>query len=145
MNTQTILVTADKTAGKAAAAAMQAEYAKSLTRAFRKAAEALNEGDAITVEIKVAAGEYDGDLGSGAYELPLFDNENGRLHILGGYNSSFTNRDPFHTPSQIITIRDRSAPIFNFSRNAKLAAFVLWTAWSSTPATPTITTPEPTA
>ena len=123
--TSTYFVGGDKAAGKAAASAVGAKWVKSLTKAFAQAANDLNAGGPQTVYINVAAGEYDGDLGSGAYTLPKFANPTGSLLIQGGWDKTFAKRDPFGTPAMIVTIPDRSAPLWSFARNSKLAAFIV--------------------
>lgn len=115
----------DKAIAKPAAQAMGAKWVKSLTKGFASAAQDLNAGGSVSVVIKVAAGEYDGDLGSGAYAIPKLTNSSGSLLIEGGYDSSFTSRDPFSTPSRIVTIAERSAPMWSIARNSKLKSFIV--------------------
>ena len=119
------LVGGDKEKGKAAAEKVDGKWVKSLTKAFAKAAADLEAGGEMTVTIKLAAGEYKGDLGSGAYDLPIFNNEKARLHIIGGFSPNFSKRKPFKTPSRIVTVPDRSAPLWKFAKRSKLAAFVV--------------------
>lgn len=96
----------------------------SLTKAFQSAATDLSSGS-VTVRIKLAAGEYNGDLGSGAYALPTYSNPEASLIIEGGYSPDFSERDPFRTPSRIVTIAQRSAPLWTIGRNSKLKAFIV--------------------
>ncbi|CAM2069410.1 hypothetical protein SCOR_28825 [Sulfidibacter corallicola] len=114
----------DKEAGKAAAATAGAKWVKSLTKGLAKAAADLNGGKN-QVTLKVAAGAFKGDLGSGAYQLPQFNNPAGTLTLIGGYDAQFAKRDPFGTPSTIETIADRSAPLWTFARNSKLKGLVV--------------------
>ncbi|CAM2008861.1 hypothetical protein [Acanthopleuribacter pedis] len=121
---KTYLVGGDKEAGKAAAEAAGAKWVKSLTKAFAKAANDLNGGENEVV-VKLAAGDQNGDLGSGAYALPQFNNPSGSLTLIGGFDNAFAKRDPFGTPTVITTIADRSAPLWTFARNTKLKALVV--------------------
>ncbi|MCK4415065.1 MAG: hypothetical protein KAY32_16155 [Candidatus Eisenbacteria sp.] len=121
----TYLVGGDRTLGKTAAVEWEGAWVKNLSKAFARAADDLNAGGAITVTIKVAQGEYDGDLGSGAYQLPQFTNPAGVLIIEGGYDPAFALRNPFSTPSWITTIPERSAPLVAFARNSKLQGFIV--------------------
>lgn len=118
-----IFVTPDKSA-KAIAAERGGVYAKNLTKGFKEAATLVNAGGPVSVSVLVASGEYDGDLGSGAYELPLFNNPEAHLTIQGGYDSAFEKRDAFGTPTQIVTINDRSAPMIKFPKRCMLASFI---------------------
>lgn len=102
----------DKTAGKAAA--KNGKWAKSLTKGLKAAAKALAEGGPMTVVVKVAAGDYDGDLGSGAFQFPELGNKDAEFRLEGGYSEDFSKRDPFGTPSRIVTIAERSAPLLQF-------------------------------
>lgn len=106
-----ITVGGDKAAGKAAG-----KWAKNPTKGFKAAAAALTaeKGNEVTVKVKIAAGEYDGDMGSGGYELPAFQNGKATLHIMGGYSADFSKRDPFRTPTRLITVKDRSIELLKF-------------------------------
>ncbi|MFH1727825.1 MAG: hypothetical protein ABIA04_05340 [Pseudomonadota bacterium] len=121
----TYLVGAGSDAGKQAATAQSATWVKNLTKAINKAANDINAGGDVSVLIKVAAGDYNGDMGSGAYAIPLLNNLNGTLKIEGGYDSSFASRNPFATPSKIVTVKDRSAPIITFTTKSKLKALIV--------------------
>ena len=88
----------DKEAGKALAEAHGGKWAKSPSKAFKWASEALAEGGSKTVTVRLAAGEYDGDLGSGANILPSFNNPEADLVLQGGWSADFTTRDPFGRP-----------------------------------------------
>ena len=118
-------VTKEKDAGKAAAEKAGGKWAKSLTKAFAWAGRDFEEKKETNVIIKVAQGEYSGDLGSGAYQMPLYDNPKESLKIEGGYNKDFTARKPFATPSKIVTIKERSAVLISFTKKSKLKSFVM--------------------
>lgn len=104
-----ITVGGDKAAGKALGT-----WAKSLTKAFSAASQALATGGPVTVVVKVAAGDHDGDLGSGAYELPSLRNAQGTLRLEGGYSPDFSARDPFGTPTRVVTNPKRSLSLWQF-------------------------------
>ena len=118
-------VSKDKESGKAAAEKTKGKWTKSLTKAFALAAREINEKKELSITIKVAEGDYNGDLGSGAYQLPLYDNPKGSIKLLGGFNNDFTVRKPFHTPTKIITIKERSATMLAFTKKSKLKSFVM--------------------
>ncbi len=101
----------DKVAGAALAKGEGAKWAKSLTKGIRVARKILNKGGEATVVLKLAAGDYTGDLGSGAYQFPALSNKDAELRIEGGYSADFKTRDPFGTPTRIVTIETRSAPL----------------------------------
>lgn len=108
-----ITVGGDKEAGKALGKAL-GKWAKSPTKGFKRAAKAIAEKGARTVVIKIAAGKYKGDLGSGVYQMPRFQNPEAKLRIEGGYSADFTARDPFRTPTHFACDKDRSAPLIKF-------------------------------
>jgi len=101
----------DKAAGAALAKGEGAKWAKSLTKGVRVAKKILAKGGEVTVVLKLAAGDYTGDLGSGAYQFPALSNKDAELRIEGGYSADFKNRDPFGTPTRILTVQTRSAPL----------------------------------
>jgi hypothetical protein len=101
----------DKTAGAALAQGEGAKWTKSLTKGVRVAKKILAKGGETTVVLKLAAGDYKGDLGSGAYQFPTLSNKEAHVRIEGGYSADFKARDPFGTPTRILTIQTRSAPL----------------------------------
>jgi hypothetical protein len=109
-----ILVGGDKAAGKALAKSTDGQWAKSLSKGLRRASKVLAAGGEMTVVVKVAAGDYNGDIGSGAYQFPELNNKDAEFRLEGGYSADFTKRDPFGTPTRIVTISERSAPLLQF-------------------------------
>lgn len=101
----------DKAAGAALAKGEGAKWVKSLTKGVRVAKKILAKGGEATVVLKLATGDYKGDLGSGAYQFPVLSNKDAELRIEGGYSADFKARDPFGTPTRIVTIQTRSAPL----------------------------------
>lgn len=95
---------------------------RSFHRGLGKALEMLRRGD---VTIKVAEGEYDGQLGMGVWVLDQIDAEDRTLRILGGYDASFSSRDPFGTPSVLVTAPGRSGPMLEFATRSKLKELVI--------------------
>lgn len=104
-----ITVGGDKEAGKALG-----KWAKSPTKGFKRASKAIAEKGPRTVIVKIAAGKYRGDLGSGVYKMPRFQNPEAVLRIEGGYSADFKTRDPFGTPTHLACDKDRSAPLIKF-------------------------------
>jgi hypothetical protein len=123
--TKVYYVGGDKAVAKPAAAADGAKWVKNLTKAFAKAATDINAGGNVSVVIRMATGDYDGDLHCGAYGIPKFVNPKGNLLIQGGFADNFKTKGPFTAPSKIVTISDRSMPIWNFARNTKLNSFIV--------------------
>lgn len=122
----------DKEKGKAMASSAGGKWGKSLSKGFKNAAKAINaaKGAKVIACIKVAAGEYDGDFGSGAYILPEIKNPKAILIIEGGYSPDFVKRDPFLSPTKLVTTKDRSAPLLKFRASTphnqdELAALII--------------------
>jgi len=55
----------------------------------------------MTVNIKVAAGAYQGKGGRDAFHIPEIYEPDTRLRLLGGYDDSFQKRAPFSTPTVV--------------------------------------------
>lgn len=109
----TILVPGSKEtreACNAAAAKMNATCARHLTKAMNAAAEELAKGGPMKVTIKIAAGEHKGDMDAGNYLMPLFNNPQADLVFEGGYDASFSKRDPFFEPTYFVTTSARGGP-----------------------------------
>lgn len=104
----------EKVAGQALAKGEGTKWVKSLTKGVRVARKILAKGGEMTVVLKLAAGDYKGDLGSGAYQFPALSNKDAEVRLEGGYSADFKARDPFGTPSRIVTIETRSAPLIQF-------------------------------
>ncbi|HHQ47419.1 MAG TPA: hypothetical protein ENK19_00870, partial [Acidobacteria bacterium] len=119
-----ILVGGPRTEGKAAAAKSGAVWVKSLTKGFARAAREIGPGTA-EVELRLAEGEYTGDLGSGAYAIPKMVNPKATLTVSGGWIDGFSRRDPFGHPSVILATPQRSAPLWTVERGSKLGALVI--------------------
>ncbi len=116
--------------GKAVAEAGGGSWSKGLTKALEAAAVPLNAAGSPTVVLRIAAGDYTGDLGSGTYAIPEFTNAQGTLVLEGGYAADFRKRDPFATPTRLRSVEGQSAPVLNFpkstpSRQSRLRAFIL--------------------
>ncbi len=54
-------------------AATGGEWLNNLTKGFARAAAKINEGGEMTAILKVAAGDFNGDMGSGSYALTEFN------------------------------------------------------------------------
>ena len=96
-----------------------------LTKAMAVAAEALNAGGAMTVTLRLAGGEYLGDMDGGNYVLPLFDNPEANLLFEGGYDAGFQSRDPWTTPTRFSTTEARGGAYWTVARNTKTRSLVV--------------------
>lgn len=93
----------------------QAVFAeRSLTAALRNAHETLSGCGACRVTIRIASGEYDGKAGTGQWSLPEVIAPDASLHILGGYDETFETRNPFLTPTLMVTPPERSGIVLSF-------------------------------
>ena len=114
----------------AAAAGDDVQCARHLTKAFMVASEAMAAGGAMTVTLKLAGGEYRGDMDGGNYAMPVFSNPQAHLVIEGGYDASFSARDPWGTPTQFLTTEARGGAYWTVGRNTKTASLtvdgILW-------------------
>ncbi|MBI4748437.1 MAG: hypothetical protein HY774_08095 [Acidobacteria bacterium] len=117
------LVGADESATKAAAGRVGGTAVSSLTKAFAAAVADLSAGSNVT--IKLAAGDYNGDFGSGAYALGVINAPTATLKLEGGFKPDFSSRSPFRLPSMIVATPQRSAPLLKFAANSKLGAFIV--------------------
>ncbi len=108
---------------KAQAAGGQAE--RTLQRALDRAAEALNKGGPAVVTVRIAAGEYGGKLGAGTFAVPVVDNPEGTLRILGGYGDDLEARAPFRTLTRLKTAAGRGGGILAFTEKSKLKELVV--------------------
>jgi hypothetical protein len=104
----------DKAAGKAAAQSGRGKWVSQPSKAFRLAAAAIQDGGDVDVIVRIAEGEYGGDLGSGAYTLPSLRGSEATFTIEGGWSASFESREPFRTPTTFVTNRGRSQPMLKF-------------------------------
>lgn len=96
-----------------------------LTKAMAVASETINAGGAMTVTIKMAAGDYTGDMDGGSYALPLFSNPEANLIFEGGYDASFSTRDPWGSPTRFATTAARGAAYWTVARNTKTRSLVV--------------------
>ena len=83
-------------------------------RAFALAHDTLQSCGNCEVHIKIAAGKYLGKTSSGHWVFPSTIAPDATLKILGGYDATFTTRDPFRHPTQLVTGNKRSAPVLTF-------------------------------
>lgn len=121
----------DREKGAAVADAAGGRWVKNLTKGFKAAAKVIAQPGPRIVVLRVAAGDHDGDLGSGSYQLPRLHNPDVTLRIEGGYAADFATRDPFGTPTRILASKDRQAPLIQFNKSRgrmmqdELAALVI--------------------
>lgn len=118
----------DTPAAQHAAGAANGETVFAERRFFRglaKAAELLGQPGAGKVTVKVAAGQYTGQANKGTWEIPAVSNPEATLHILGGYDDSFSTRDPFARPVELVTIRGRDGALLQVSQRSTLKELVI--------------------
>lgn len=120
-----ICIGGDETKGREHATAGGGKWTKeNLPKAFGWAAEAL-AGKEASVVIKVAAGDYVGEQA-----LPAFNSPKGKLEISGGWDPTFTTRDPFRTPTRFLAASARGGPMLLFAAKDQLGGIhfdgVLW-------------------
>lgn len=96
---------------------------RSMQKALNTAATLAAGGHAIT--IMVAGGEYGGAIGSGTLNIPKVSSPQGRIYLLGGWNSDFTTRNPFQHLSRIITQPGRGGAILEVGQKSLLAELVI--------------------
>ena len=96
-----------------------------LWRALDQAADLVNEGGTRTVQVLIAEGDYAGQFSAGIQRVPRMGNASASLHILGGMNDDFSERDPFERPVRIPTMETRDGAIFQIAGNSTLAEIVV--------------------
>ena len=89
-------------------------------KALKQAATELSQTGPQSVTIKIAAIEDKGPFDAGFVYLPLVKNPEGVFVIEGGYNATFTSRNPFVNFSKIVTNPKRNSAIFYFEKNSIL-------------------------
>jgi hypothetical protein len=96
-------------------------FERTLHRALEQAATLLAKKGNDVVTVRVAAGDFSGKIGSGIWEIPTVQNPNGTLRLLGGYDSGFTARDPFRTPSKLVTSAGRNGAFIAIGNRSQLS------------------------
>ena len=94
-------------------------------RALAKAAELLNEPGPNTVTVRVAGGQYTGQANQGTWVVPAVDNAEGTLHVLGGYDDTFSSRNPFANLVELVTVRGRDGGFIQMTRRSTLKELVI--------------------
>ena len=89
-------------------------------KALTKAAELLNQPGAHEVRVLIAAGEYTGQMSQGLWTIPVIDNPEGSLAIVGGWNETWNGRQPFKHLVKLKTAEGRPGPILSFTKNSVL-------------------------
>ena len=92
--------------------------------AMTKAAELLQAGPH-TVNILVAPGVYTGKLKAGVWKLPVINNPEASLRLVGGFNDQFTGRQPFGQLSRLVTVEGRDGAIFQVAPKSALKELVI--------------------
>ena len=83
-------------------------------RAFKRAHDTLSACGTCEVHVKIAGGQYEGRTGAGHWQFADIQAPDATLRILGGYDTTFTTRDPFQYPTELVTSVRRSAPVLSF-------------------------------
>lgn len=96
---------------------------RSIQKALNIAATLAADGHAVTVMI--AGGEYGAGIGAGTLSIPKVDSSQGRVYLLGGWNSEFTARNPFQHFSRIITRPGRGGAFLEVAQKSQLAELVI--------------------
>src|SRR5688572_22942544 len=78
-----------------------------------------------TLVINVASGELKGSLGSSSWVIPTTQAPLARLHILGGWNEDFTQRNPFLYLSRLLTQPGRSDANLVVGKNSQIGNLVI--------------------
>ncbi len=92
--------------------------------ALTKAAELLQSGPH-TVNILVAPGAYPGKVNSGIWVLPVINNPEASLRLVGGFNDEFTGRQPFGQLSRLKTVEGRDGAMLQISGKSALKELVI--------------------
>lgn len=92
--------------------------------ALTKAAELLQSGPH-TVNVLVAPGVYPGKLKAGVWVIPVINNPEASLRIVGGFNDEFTGRQPFGQLSRLVTVEGRNGAILQVSPKSSLKELVI--------------------
>lgn len=95
-------------------------------RAFQRVAEHLANCGTCTARINIAGGSYTGKADVGLWSFPDIQAPDARLEILGGWDDAFQMRDPFATPTLLVSSETRSGPVLKFEgRKHAIGALVI--------------------
>ena len=83
-------------------------------RAFGEAFDQLAACDGCEVQVRIAAGIYAGKGRTGTWTFPEIKNPTATLKIMGGFDESFSTRQPFETPTFLQVSENRSQPVLSF-------------------------------
>lgn len=78
-----------------------------------------------TLVINVASGELKGSLGSSSWVIPTVQAPLARLHILGGWNEDFSQRNPFLYLSRLLTQPGRTDANLVVEKNSQIGNLVI--------------------
>ncbi len=93
-------------------------------RALTQAADLLQSGSH-TVTVVVAQGQYFGKAKQGIWVVPVIDNPEGTLRIVGGFNEDFSARQPFLWVSELITAEGRNGALIQITKKSRLKELVI--------------------
>ncbi len=100
-------------------------YEAKLFKAFARAASLINQPGAQSVAIKIAGEAQTSQSNSGQWLVPSLDNPEGSLVIAGGYGPDFVKRDPFASPTELVTVAGRPGAVLELSDKSKLKECVI--------------------
>ncbi len=98
---------------------------RKLFRALVKASELMSQAGDQSVTIKVAAGSYSGKAKQGIWVLPAVSNESATLRLLGGFNDDFSARNPFKSPSLLVTSEGRNGAFIQMTKKSVLRELII--------------------
>jgi len=97
---------------------------RTLHKALGQAAELLQTG-AHTASVFVAQGEYRGKAKQGIWVLPVIDNPEATLHLIGGCNDDFSARQPFAWVTGLVTAEGRNGALLQITKKSRLKELVV--------------------
>ncbi len=106
------------------AAADGGQVVTSFFKALPVAAEIASKPGARTVNVLVSGDAYRGQLGMGMWALPLVDNPAADVHVVGGFDPTFTRRS-FATLTRLETAPDRGGPFLQITKGSQIHELVI--------------------
>ncbi|NNF07208.1 MAG: hypothetical protein HKN21_10650 [Candidatus Eisenbacteria bacterium] len=97
---------------------------RTLHKALRQAAELLQTGPH-TVTVLVAEGAYVGKAKQGVWVIPVIDNPEATLRLVGGMNEDFSARQPFAWLTRLVTREGRDGALLQITKKSKLKELVV--------------------
>ena len=98
---------------------------RKLFKALVQAAQLANQAGPQTVIVKVAAGAYTGKANMGIWMVPQLTNPEAKLHILGGYDDQYKQRNPFTNLVNLVTSEGRNGAFLQFAKKSEIGELVI--------------------